>query len=110
MLASHFLDVQTFPTGAGTSGSSAVDNYAFSYLAAVGAPSINIEAKLKGVDDTAIENGGDPVGDLSLRGPSVGVLLDAETPEDEVDKGWIESGERTKVSPNGTFKVVSVGK
>lgn len=110
VLATHPLDVQSFPAEAGSSGSSAADNYAFSYLASVGAPSINVEAKLKGVDDDSVEDGGDPVGSLFLRGPSVGVLLDARPDEGELDKGWVESGERAKVLPNGTFKVVSVRK
>ena len=110
VLATHPLDVQTFPVDAPATGSSAADNYAFSYLAAVGAPSINVEAKLKGVDDASVESGNDPVGRLLLRGPSVDILLDERPDEDELDKGWIESGERAKVFPNGTFKVVVPGK
>lgn len=110
VLATHPLDVQTFPVDAPTTGSPAADNYAFSYLAPVGAPSINVEVKLKGVDDASVENGNDPVGRLMLRGPSVGVLLDEQLNEDELDKGWIESGERAKVFPNGAFKVAVPGK
>lgn len=109
-LATHPFDVQTFPTDAMPSGSSAADNYTFSYLATVGAPSINVEAKLKGVDDNLVEGGGDPVGDLFLRGPSVGQIIDAAPEEGELDKGWVGSGERARVLPNGSFKVVSARK
>ncbi|EKM55644.1 uncharacterized protein PHACADRAFT_161674 [Phanerochaete carnosa HHB-10118-sp] len=94
VFATHSLDVQTFPADTDSSGSSAADNYTFSYLATVGAPSINMEVKLKGVDDNLVENGGDPVGNLFLRGSSVGLVLDAEPEEEELDKGWIDSGER----------------
>jgi long-chain acyl-CoA synthetase len=110
VFASHALDVQTLPADTGATGSSAADKYAFSYLAAVGAPSINVEVKLEGVDDAAIESGGDPVGSLMLRGPSVGVLLDTEAKEDGLEKEWVGSEERAKVFPNGTFKVVSASK
>ena len=109
-MATHALDVQAFPNEATSPGASAADNYAFSYSAAVGAPSINLEAKLIGVDDAAIESGGDPVGGLMVRGPSVGGLLDVELKEGELEKGWFETGERAKVLPNGTFKVVPPGK
>lgn len=84
---------------------SAADNYAFTYLATVGSPAINVEAKLRGVDDDALENGADPVGSLWLRGPSVGTLLDVEEAGDGDGKGWVEAGQRAKISPNGTFKV-----
>lgn len=110
VLATHPLDVQAFPAETASPGASAADNYAFSYLSAIGAPAINVETKLAGVDDAAVEDGQDPVGNLMIRGPSVGVLLDVEPKEGELDKGWIESGERAKVMPNGTFKVVSAGK
>lgn len=109
-LASHPLDVQTFPAEAASEGTSAADNYAFSYLAAVGAPSINIEAKLVGVDDNAVEGGADPVGKLMLRGPGVGPLLGLEVKDEELEQGWIETGDRARVLPNGTFKVVPLRK
>ncbi|GJE86971.1 acetyl-CoA synthetase-like protein [Phanerochaete sordida] len=107
VLATHPLDVQSFPADSASPGASAADNYTFSYLATVGAPTINVEAKLKGVDDDSVEDGGDPAGHLYLRGPSVGVVLGWEPEEGELEKGWIESGERAKVLPNGSFKVVS---
>ncbi|KAI0374715.1 acetyl-CoA synthetase-like protein [Pilatotrama ljubarskyi] len=107
VFASHALDLQTFPTAnPGASSTSAADAYAFTYLAPVGPPSVNIEAKLTGVDDTAVEAGADPVGALHVRGPSVGKPLSAgEEPEEEELRGWRATGERAKVSPNGTFKV-----
>lgn len=108
VLASHSHDLQTFATETpSTPTSSAADNYAFTYLATVGSPAINIEAKLEGVDDGAIESGADPVGSLWLRGPSVGTLLDMEETGGSDDQDWVEAGHRAKVSPNGTFKVVS---
>ena len=110
MLATHAFDVQSFPNETASPGNSAADNYAFSYLSAVGAPSINIETKLIAVDDASIEAGEDPVGKLMVRGPSVGVLLDVETKEGELEKGWFETGEKAKVLPNGTFKVVPLSK
>ena len=64
---------------------------------------------MKGVDDASIESGGDPAGSLLLRGPSVGVPLNMDTHEGE-QEGWFESGERARVFPNGSFKVVSISK
>lgn len=87
VLATHALDVQSFPAETASSGASAADNYAFSYLSAVGAPTVNIEAKLVGVDDTLVESGGDPVGNLMVRGPTIGVLLNLEPKEGELEKG-----------------------
>ncbi|KAI0818899.1 hypothetical protein BC629DRAFT_1579348 [Irpex lacteus] len=104
VLASHPLDLQTFPTETSGSTASAADTYAFTYLAPVGSPAINVEAKLIGVDDNVIESGGDPVGSLWIRGPTVGTLLDVEEVQGE-DKGWVEAGQKAKVLPNGTFKV-----
>lgn len=38
----------------------------FSEIAHVGPPSINLEAKLSGVDDAAVEGGANPVGQVCL--------------------------------------------
>ena len=105
VLASHPLDLQVFPDEPSSSNKSAAENYAFSYLAPVGPPAINVEAKLAGVDDDAVENGADPVGTLLLRGPTIGTPLELE--EDEDSEKWTTTGERARVLPNGTFKVVS---
>jgi long-chain acyl-CoA synthetase len=51
--ASHGLDLQYFPKKGNTSAS-----------AHVGPPSVNIEAKLSGVNDTAFEKGVDPAGEV----------------------------------------------
>ncbi|KAI8998795.1 acetyl-CoA synthetase-like protein [Trametes punicea] len=108
VFASHALDLQTFPTASSGPSSSAADAYAFTYLAPVGPPSVNVEAKLTGVDDAAVEAGADPVGALHVRGPSVGrplsVSIEEEHEEEEL-RGWRATGERAKVAPNGTFKV-----
>lgn len=116
VLASHPLDLQTFPLNAQNAGQgrSAADSFAFAYTAPVGPPSVNVEAKLMGVDDAAVEGGADPVGDLYVRGPSVGNLLtseDSPVQEDNTeDRGWINTGDRAKVAPNGTFKVAPIAK
>ncbi|RDX48303.1 acetyl-CoA synthetase-like protein [Lentinus brumalis] len=112
IFASHALDLQTFPPAASSSPSaSAADAYAFTYLAPVGPPSVNVEVKLTGVDDAAVEGGADPVGALHVRGPSVGRPLSAEEEAAEEDqRGWRITGERAKVAPNGTFKVSVAGK
>ncbi|KAH9901222.1 acetyl-CoA synthetase-like protein [Cubamyces lactineus] len=110
VFASHALDLQTFPVvNPGGAHTSAADAYAFTYLAPVGPPSVNVEAKLTGVDDSAIEAGSDPAGELHVRGPSVGRPLSVEVePEDEELRGWRSTGERAKVAPNGSFKVAIV--
>jgi len=95
VLASHPLDLQDF--------SQVADGH-------VGPPSVNTEAKLVGVDDALIENGGDPVGMLLIRGPSVGKLLgnsDYVSVESEGDKeGWAPTGVRARIQTNGTFQVI----
>lgn len=104
VLASHPLDLQTFPNEQPSSSSkSAAENYTFTYVAPVGPPAVNVEAKLTGIDEDAIENGGDPVGTLFIRGPSVGAPLGAEEIGEEA---WVATEDRARVLPNGTFKVV----
>ncbi|KAF9821700.1 hypothetical protein IEO21_00546 [Rhodonia placenta] len=111
IFASHPLDLQTFPPVPPASGiASAADAYAFTYMAPVGPPSVNIEAKLLGVDDAAIESGADPRGALYVRGPTVGKLLRGEDDSGEGGEDWVETGERAQVCPNGTFRVVPVTK
>lgn len=113
VFASHPLDLQTFPVNDSEekASGSAADAFAFTYLAAVGPPSVNIEAKLLGVDDTAIEAGGDPAGVLHIRGPSVGRparRMDVREEDQETEgDGWVAVGQRARVLPNGTFKVVA---
>ncbi|KAH9951269.1 acetyl-CoA synthetase-like protein [Amylocystis lapponica] len=104
VLASHPLDLQSFPAAVPAS-SSAAYSYAFMYLASVGPPSVNVEVKLGAVDDAAIENGADPRGALYVRGPSVGVPLGVEDVPEESERDWVATGERAMVSTNGTFKV-----
>ncbi|KAI0933158.1 hypothetical protein AcV5_005970 [Taiwanofungus camphoratus] len=106
IFASHPLDLQMFPTSIAAS-SSAADAYAFTYLASVGPPTVNVEAKLLGVDDNAIEDGADPCGALYIRGPTVGRVLGHYDMQGEDDEIWAQTGERAKVSANGTFKVVA---
>ncbi|KAF7338450.1 Acetyl-CoA synthetase [Mycena venus] len=97
VLASHALDLQDL-TAEGVT------------VAHTGPPSINVEAKLVGVEDELVENGADPVGILMVRGPSVGRLASMETsyisiPSGE-DEGWIGSGLRATVQTNGSFRLL----
>lgn len=103
VLASHPLDVQDFYIPF-------VSNASPSDLppVPVGPPSINIEAKLVGVSDDAVENGGDPEGVLLVRGPSVGKLLGVEDYVDVTsndDDTWVGTGMRAKVETTGAFRV-----
>jgi len=102
VLASHPLDLQDFPS---------LDENAPSSVAHVGPPSVNTEVKLVGVDDNVIESGGDPVGLLLIRGPSVGKHLNNDDfvsiPSDDDKEGWIATGVRAKVQTNGAFKVLA---
>jgi long-chain acyl-CoA synthetase len=77
-------------------------------VAHTGPPSVNVEAKLVGIEDELVENGADPVGILMVRGPSVGKLTSMEAsyvsiPSGE-DEGWIGTGLRATVQTNGAFR------
>lgn len=106
VFASHPLDLQVFPLTPSTpsASESASDVYAFTYLAPVGAPSMNVEAKLTGVNDDAIEGGSNPCGMLHVRGPSVGRVLQEEN-ESGKDEEWLATGHKATVYANGTFKI-----
>ncbi|EPQ58407.1 hypothetical protein GLOTRDRAFT_137130 [Gloeophyllum trabeum ATCC 11539] len=107
VLASHPLDLQSFPTA-----EEKKESGPFATLYHTGPPSINLEAKLNGVNDEVIEGGGDPEGSLFVRGPSVGkeiVLGDDSWEQVNGDEdGWVDIGARARVASNGTFKVVVV--
>ncbi|TCD65411.1 hypothetical protein EIP91_002710 [Steccherinum ochraceum] len=105
IFASHPLDLQTFPSIPPVQTASAAENYSFTYDGAVGPPTVNIEAKLLGVNDPAVEGGSDPVGSLQVRGPSVGKLLYVDESEAEEERGWVDTGDRARVLTNGTFKI-----
>jgi len=102
--ASHGLDLQSFPAERGTG-----DNETAS--AHVGPPSVNIEAKLVGVDDAALETKkADPVGELIIRGPSVGETVptsEATSPAstEVAESGWMSMQRRALIRSNGTFVV-----
>ncbi|GLB35348.1 putative AMP-binding enzyme [Lyophyllum shimeji] len=99
VLASHPLDLQDFP------------GLKDSLVAHVGPPSVNIEAKLVGVDDGKVESGEHPVGSLRIRGPPVGKLLGNDDyvsiPSEDDREGWVSTGARAKVQSNGAFKILS---
>ncbi|KJA27239.1 hypothetical protein HYPSUDRAFT_35860 [Hypholoma sublateritium FD-334 SS-4] len=95
VLASHPLDLQALP------GNGA---------APAGPPGINVEVKLLGLDDDAVEGGADPVGTLIARGPSIGqrVPLPAYFTGWESVGGeeWTAVGGRARVQTNGAFVVL----
>lgn len=99
ILASHPLDLQIFDSSAKADQ--------FSTVAPVGPPSINVEVKLAGVDDAAVQAGADPLGELFVRGPPVGQWLGSNTEQtgDDGEGEWISTGLTAQVLSNGTFKV-----
>jgi long-chain acyl-CoA synthetase len=73
----------------------------------VGAPSVNVEAKIDGVYDPVVEKGGDPLGQILVRGASVGNMLSADGEAGEKN-AWVNTGEMGYVMKNGVFKVIPV--
>ncbi|KAF8479026.1 hypothetical protein DFH94DRAFT_36957 [Russula ochroleuca] len=103
ILASHPQDVQTFAV------TSAQD------FAHVGPPTVNVEVKLAGVDDGAVERGDDPEGVLLVRGPIVGRVLplteaDEEPKTEDTEEPWVSIGNRARVQTNGAFKAWTTAK
>lgn len=103
IFASHPYDVQTFAV---TSDQE---------RAHVGPPTVNIEAKLIGVDDGAIERGADPEGVLHVRGPIVARALAATgspevDDEPKTDEPWVSTGNRARVQTNGAFQAWTTAK
>jgi len=102
ILASHPQDVQTFAVTSDRD------------IAHVGAPTVNVEVKLVGVDDGAVEKGKDPEGVLHVRGPIVGRVVvptdEAEAEADESDESWVSTGDRARVQTNGAFKAWTTAK
>ncbi|KAG6886016.1 hypothetical protein C0993_006132 [Termitomyces sp. T159_Od127] len=98
VLASHPFDLQDLPT------------LKDSLVAHVGPPSVNVEVKLIGVDDAKVENGGDPTGNLLIRGPPVGKLLNGDDfvsiPSEDDKEGWVATDAWVKVQSNGAFKIL----
>ncbi|KAL4067573.1 hypothetical protein V8B97DRAFT_1868703 [Scleroderma yunnanense] len=91
VFATNALDVQVLPSNE---------------RAHVGGPSVNVEVKLKGVNDADVEANGDPVGHLVLRGPSVGRYLVGNGEEKQDEAAWTETGEIARAMTNGAFLVV----
>lgn len=60
VFASHPLDLQSFSDEASKA------NPTFLSIAHVGPPATNVEVKLAGVNDDAVESGADPVGEVSI--------------------------------------------
>jgi long-chain acyl-CoA synthetase len=106
VLASHAFDLQDFPSQKSQSGTS--------LPAHTGPPGVNVEVKLVGVDDDAVESGSDPVGVLFVRGPPVAKVLNVEGLEgsyvdvsksasNDEDDGWTGLGIRAKMQTNGAM-------
>lgn len=94
LFATHAFDLQMLP-----SSSPAAEP------AHAGAPSVNVEAKLVGVNDSVVEKGADPIGEILVRGPSVGNMLAADGEAGEKN-AWVHTGEMARVMTNGAFKVL----
>ncbi|KAF8876510.1 hypothetical protein CPB84DRAFT_1795786 [Gymnopilus junonius] len=105
VLASNPLDLQDIPSPRHKDGAI--------IIAHTGPPGVNVEVKLIGVDDDVVENGGDPVGDLLVRGPPVGKMVNMEDYVDvptgiEVESendGWMQTEVKAKVQTNGSFQL-----
>ncbi|KDQ59521.1 hypothetical protein JAAARDRAFT_33097 [Jaapia argillacea MUCL 33604] len=107
VMATHLLDLQSFVDP--TPQVEARPEPTTEDVAHVGPPAINIEVKLVGVDDDAVEAGADPEGEVFVKGPSVGsgVGVDGENRVGgEEEEGWVSLEERARVLTNGTFKIV----
>jgi len=99
VLSSHLLDLQDF------SDPSRPDE-----VAHTGAPSVNVEVKLKGVNDDAVENGADPVGKVHVRGPPVTKALqldDFVNVQDNEEEEWTSLDISARVQTNGAFVLSS---
>lgn len=101
VLASHALDLQDFYITTDETTSKAV--------VPTGPPGVNVEVKLMGVLDDVVEKGGDPSGDLFVRGPPVGKLVNSEDYVD-VPSGdspesyeWVGTDAKARAKPNGSF-------
>ncbi|TDL27569.1 acetyl-CoA synthetase-like protein [Rickenella mellea] len=99
VFASHPQDFQVFPS---VTGDRKNEESRFAKNAHVGPPVLNVEVKLIGLDDTSVVGGAKPVGEIVLRGPSVGKPLDEGR---ILPDGWIRIHESAMVQNNGTFKV-----
>lgn len=125
VLATHPLDLQDIPLAA--SPLTAKDKGGDKNLASsgkgkahTGPPTVNVEVKLLGVDDDVVESGGDPVGEVVVRGPPVCVAVGLEEFARNVGRGleeggsgkvggeaeWVDMGLRMRVHSNGAFREV----
>jgi len=102
VLASHAFDLQDFYLTTDDKATSRA-------VAPTGPPGVNVEAKLVGVEDEAVEKGGDPSGDLFVQGPPVGKMMNLEDYVD-VPSGdspesyeWAGMDVKARIRPNGAF-------
>lgn len=105
VLASNPLDLQDIPSPPNKDGTTTI--------AHTGPPGVNVEVKLVGVNDEVVENGGDPVGGLLVRGPPVGKMVNLEdyvdvptgTEGESENEGWIQTDIKARVQTNGSFQL-----
>lgn len=98
ILASHLLDLQEFPAGPADADPP---------IARCGAPSVNVEVKLIGVNDDNVESGGDPKGALLVRGPPVGKIFVEDGDDASVEEvEWVNTSVEARVLSNGSFVLV----
>ncbi|TFK26386.1 acetyl-CoA synthetase [Coprinopsis marcescibilis] len=99
VLASHAFDLQDFTLDK--------TNVSVEFPAHTGPPGVNVEVKLVGVDDEAVESGSDPVGVMLVRGPPVAKLVNVEgyveVPPTNDDEGWTGLGIRARMQTNGSM-------
>ena len=90
VLASHPLDLQDIPG---------------LKVAHSGPPGVNVEVKLTDVNDDAVEAGGNPEGNLLVRGPPVGKQTGLEdyVHVAEAEEGWVPMEARASVLTSGAF-------
>lgn len=102
VLASHAFDLQDFYL-------TTEDKTTSKAVSPSGPPGVNVEAKLVGVEDEAVEKGGDPSGDLFVRGPPVGKMMNLEdyvdVPSGDNPDGyeWAGMDVKARIQPNGSF-------
>jgi long-chain acyl-CoA synthetase len=87
VFASHPLDMQQLETNQAK-------------MSHCGPPTCNIEVKLLGINEAAVETGSDPLGELCVRGPGVGDPIPMGV---QLEDGWIDIGVKARARANGTF-------
>lgn len=123
VLASHPLDLQDLSRVSSYNANK--EKGESGEAAHTGPPGVNVEVKLVGVDDEAVEKGSDPEGVVHVRGPPVGRKVSLEdyvhvslsasvlgmgaggnsgsAGSGGEGEGWVETELRARVQANGSF-------